>query len=737
VKSLAGWCFRHRRLVVVFWLVALVGTFAATRVTGTDFSTKFQLPNTQSAEALSLLQKDFPAASGSSDQIVMHATAGTLADPAVKAKAERMLAEVAKIPHVQGVVSPFEPEGAAQVSKDGTVAFATVLFDEQSQGLPKDDVKQVITTAQAAGDSTLQVALGGQDIEQSQSQGSSSSTGIGIILALVVLGIAFGALFAAFLPLITALVAIGVGYSLTGLLSHVFSIASFGTILGVLIGLGVGVDYALLIVTRHRSGVRAGKSLDAAAVNAVNTAGRAVFFAGITVCIALLGQFALGVSFLYGIAVSSALTVALTMLASLTLLPALLGFFGMKVFSRRQRAKMRATGPVDEEVTGFWMRWATMIERRPVLPAVAAFGVVVVLALPIFTLHLGLDDAGSDPTSTTTHKAYDLLAKGFGPGFSGPLQLVAQLPSPSDVTSFKTLTQGLSTQPGVVSVSPPVLNPAKTVAIANLYPTTSPQSVQTTALLNHLRDDVIPKAQAGTGLTVLVGGATAIQTDFDHILSSKLPLFIGVVVLLGFLLLMAVFRSLLIPLTASVMNLLSVAAALGLMNVIFEWGWGSSLFGIPATAPVEVFVPVLMISILFGLSMDYEVFLVSRMHEEWAKTRNNRLAVTIGQAATGRVITAAAAIMILVFASFALGPSVIIKQFGLGLAAAIIIDAFIVRTLLVPSLMHLFGNANWWLPGWLDRIIPQLNVEGAETDAVEPVQVTAADPSRQGEQIRG
>jgi putative drug exporter of the RND superfamily len=730
VKGLAGWCFRHRRVVLVLWLVALVGTFAATRVAGTDFSTKFQLPDTQSARALSLLQKDFPAASGSSDQIVMHATSGTLHDPAVKAKAQQMLAEVAKIPHVAAVTSPFDPAGAAQISKDGTVAFATVLFDEQSQALPPADVKQVITTAQAAGDSTLQVALGGQDIEQVQSQSSSSSTAIGIILALIVLGLAFGALFSAFLPLITALVAIGVGYSLTGLLSHVFSIASFATILGVLIGLGVGVDYALLIVTRHRSGVKAGRTIEDAAVHAVNTAGRAVFFAGITVCIALLGQFALGVSFLYGIAVSAALTVALTMLASLTLLPALLGFFGMKVFSRRQRAKMRVTGPVVEEVTGFWMRWAKMIERRPVFPAVAAFGVVLVMAAPILTLHLGLDDAGSDPSSTTTHQAYDLMAKGFGPGFSGPLQLVAELPSPADAAKFETLTQSLATQPGVVSVSPPVLNPAKTVAIANLYPTTSPQAVQTTSLLNHLRDDVIPKAQAGTGLTVLVGGATAIQTDFDHILSAKLPLFIGVVVLLGFLLLMAVFRSLLIPLTASVMNLLSVGAALGMMNVIFEWGWGRSLFAIPSTAPVEVFVPVLMVSILFGLSMDYEVFLVSRMHEEWVRTHDNRQAVTLGQAATGRVITAAAAIMILVFASFALGPSVIIKQFGLGLAGAIIIDAFIVRTFLVPSLMHLFGDANWWLPRWLDRIIPQLNVEGADSDpapgaALRPVGATA------------
>jgi RND superfamily putative drug exporter len=704
-------------LVLAIWLVALVGSFLASRSLGDNFSTKFQLPHTQSSEALNLLRADFPAASGSSDQIVVRATAGTVRDSAVRTKVEQLLAAVASMPHVEAIQSPFGPGSAGQVSRDGSIAFATVNFDEESQNLPKDAVKQVIKVTEAARSSTLQVELGGQDIEQVQSQGTSSSTGTGILLALIVLGVAFGALFAAFLPLITALVAIGVGYSLTGLLSHVFSIASFATLLGVLIGLGVGIDYALLIVTRHREKIRAGVSVEAAAVSAVNTAGRAVFFAGLTVCIALLGQFALGVSFLYGIAVSAAFTVGLTMLASLTLLPALLGFFGLKVFSRRQRARLNASGPTSEESTGFWTRWASFIERRPKLPAMIAVAIVVIIGLPILTLRLGLDDAGSDPSSSTTHGAYQLLADGFGPGFSGPFELVAKLPSPSDASKFASITTALASQPGVVSVESPVLNPSKTLAIAELYPSTSPQAKQTTSLLHRLRSTVIPRIQAGTGLTILVGGSTAIQTDFNHILSAKLPLFVGVVVLLGFLLLMAVFRSLVIPLIASVMNLLSVGAALGVMNVVFEWGWGHSLFAIPAKAPVEVFVPVLMVSILFGLSMDYEVFLVSRMHEERSNGRDNREAVTLGQATTGRVITAAAAIMILVFASFALGPNVVIKQFGLGLAGAILIDAFIVRTVLVPALMHVLGEANWWLPRWLDRIIPQLNVEGADPAA--------------------
>jgi putative drug exporter of the RND superfamily len=727
MKGLARWCFKHRKVVLLVWLLALVGFFDASRLAGTSFSTKFSLPNTPSATALNLLQKDFPAASGSSDQIVLHATSGTVRDAPVEARAQRMLAAVATLPHVRSVVSPFSTQGSGQISKDGTVAFATVNFNEQSQNLSKAAVQRVITSAQAAGDQRLAVAVGGPDVENAERQSPSRSTGLGVVFALIVLGLAFGALFAAVLPLITALIAIGVGYSITGLLTHVFSISSFATILGILIGLGVGVDYALLIVTRHRAGLRGGRSVEESAVNSLNTAGRAVLFAGITVCIALLGQFALGVSFLYGVAVSAAITVALTMLASLTLLPALLGFLGPKVLSRRQRARLRVTGPVAEEVAGFWYRWAKGIERRPVLPAVLALAAVVVIALPIFSLRLGLDDAGSDPAGTTSHQAYELLAEGFGPGFNGPLELVAELPHPADEARFVSLVHALARQPGVVAVTPSIVSPNRTVAIAQVYPSTSPQSVKTSALVARLRNRVIPAAEVGTGLRVYVGGFTAGQVDFAHVLSSKLFLFVGVVIVLGFLLLMALFRSLLIPLIASVMNLLSVGAALGIMNAIFEWGWGRSLFAISTIAPVEVFVPVIMISILFGLSMDYEVFLVSRMHEEWLLKRDNNLAVTLGQAETGRVITAAAAIMILVFVSFVFGDDIVIKQFGIGLAGAIIIDAFIVRTALVPSLMHLFGKANWWLPAWLDRIVPQLHVEAADLLASPAAERVPAD----------
>jgi RND superfamily putative drug exporter len=709
---LARWCFRHRRTVLAGWLLLLVATVSIGRLAGTNFSTRFSLPHTQSAEAVALLQKEFPAVSGSSDQIVI--SAASVTDPKVEAQVARMLAEVATLPAVRGVVSPYSTRGADQISKDGQVAFATVSFDGQPGTIPKEDVLRVMRTAETARSAGVTIELGGQDIENAQAPSTGPSTGFGILAALIVMLIAFGALTAATLPIITALFAIAVGFELTGLLSHAMAIANFATILGVLIGLGVGVDYALFIVTRHRAALKAGADLETAAVNAINTSGRAVFFAGLTVCIALMGQFVLGLPFLYGLAVSSSITVLLTMLAALTLLPALLGFFGSRVLSRRQRRHLQENGPVEEHASGVWFRWARFIEARPKLPAVVALVTVVVVALPVLTLRLGLDDAGSDPPGSTTLLAYNLMAKGFGPGFAGPFELVAELPSASAVSTFQTITRELAGQPGVAAVGQPVLSPSGQVAVAQLYPTTSSQSVQTSDLLSRLRDRVLPQATAGTGVTVLVGGTTALQSDFAHSLASKLLLFIGVVVLLGFILLMAVFRSLLIPLIASVMNLLSVGAALGIMNAVFEWGYGDSLFRIAAKAPVQVFLPVMLVSILFGLSMDYEVFLVSRMREEWVHRRQSGDAVTVGQAATGRVITAAASIMILVFASFALGDNVVIKQFGIGLAGAILIDAFIIRTVLVPSLMHLFGDANWWLPGWLDRIIPHLNVEGVE-----------------------
>jgi putative drug exporter of the RND superfamily len=710
MASLARWCFRHRRLVFAGWILALALFTFVSQAIGISYSTNYTLPNSPSTRALAILQHDFPAASGDTDQIVIEAKTGSVTSAPVRSKVEAMLANVRKIPGVTSVVSPYSPYGAGQVSRDGKIAFANVNF--ASQNPPSSAGTAAINIAQAIQSPSLKVELNGQAIENAEPQNSSNSTVIGIILALIVLGLAFGALFAAITPILTALIAITIGYDLSGLLSHVLTIVSFAPILGVLIGLGVGVDYALFIVTRHRSGVRAGHNVEESVVNAVNTAGRAVFFAGLTVAIALLGQFALGESFLDGVAVAATVTVLLTMLASLTLLPALLGFIGLKVLSRRERRRISESGPQAETITsGWWYRWSRSIERQTVLRAVVSLLVMVVIALPVFTLRLGLDDAGTDPASSTTRQAYDLLAQGFGPGFNGPFELVAVLHGPADKAAFSRVVEAASRQPGIVTAASVQVSPAGTAAVALLYPSTGPQAAPTAKLLGQLRNQVVPAAEAGSGLNVLIGGGTATQVDFSKALASKLPAFIAVVVILAFLLLMLVFRSLLIPLMASVMNLLSVGAALGVMNAVFGWGWGSSILGLSGAAPVQVFLPVIMFSVLFGLSMDYEVFLVSRIHEQWVLTGDNRVAVTNGQAVTGRVITAAASIMILVFLSFALNGLITLQQFGIGLASAIIVDAFVVRTVLVPALMHLFGRANWWLPGWLDRQLPYLAID--------------------------
>ncbi|HTW09487.1 MAG TPA: MMPL family transporter, partial [Acidimicrobiales bacterium] len=608
MASTARWCFRRRWLVLAGWLLTLVLFTALSQAVGITYATTFNIPNSPSTRAQSMLQHDFPAASGDSDQIVLEAKTAPVTSPPVRSAVEAMLAKVGRLPRVVSVTSPYGPHGARQVSRDGKVAFATVNFDAQAQDLPSGAVEAVVRTAQAAEGPDLKVALTGQAIEDSEPSSSSNSTALGVVLALIVLGLAFGALFAALTPMVTALVAIGTGYDMTSLLSHVMSVVSFAPVLGILIGLGVGVDYALFIVTRHRAGLRAGRSTEEAAVNAANTSGRAVFFAGLTVSVALLGQFAIGESFLDGAAVAATITVLLTMLVSLTLLPALLGFLGPKVLSRRQRRRMSEAGPRAEAVTsGFWYRWSRSVERQSALRAVAGLLVVVVVALPVLSLRLGIDDAGTDPASSTTHQAYDMLAEGFGPGFNGPFELVSRLEGGAGEAAFSRVVEAVSHQRGVVAATAPQLSPGGTAAVALVYPSTAPQAPQTAKLLDRLRRQVVPTAEATSGLDVLIGGVTATQVDFSAALTHKLPLFIAVVVVLAFLLLMVVFRSLVVPVMASVMNLLSVGAALGVMNAAFSWGWGSSFLGGWGTAPVEVFLPVLVFSVLFGLSMDYEV----------------------------------------------------------------------------------------------------------------------------------
>jgi RND superfamily putative drug exporter len=709
MRNIARWCFQHRRIVLVAWVVALVGVTVIGNSVGTGYSNNFALKGTESADAVALLQRAAPAASGSSDQIVVAAHTGKVTDPRVRASVESMLAKVKRLPHVGTVISPYGNNAGRQVSRDGTVAFATVTFDKEANALPVNDIKRVVSVAKSAGTPTLQVELGGDAIEQANPQGIGG-LGIGIAAAAVVLILVFGSLPAAALPLITALFALGTGVAAMGLFSHVVAMPDFSSQLALLIGLGVGVDYALFIVTRYRQARMRGRSGEDAVIQAIDTSGRAVFFAGITVCIALLGMIALGVSILSGIGIAASVVVGFTVLAALTLLPALLGVFGTRTLTRRARRALAAGELTTTDESPAWARWAGVLQRRPVLLAALAAAAMLVISIPVLSLRLGSTDQGSDPASTTTRKAYDLLAKGFGPGFNGPLQLVAKVDKPGQLAQFDKVVSAAGKTPDVVTTSPAQVVGGG-VATAQVVPKGSPQDASTTDLLNTLRDHVIPAAAHGR-VDVLVSGQTAIFADFAGVLSSKLPLFIGVVVGLSFLLLMAVFRSLVIPLMAATMNLLSVGAAFGVVTAVFQWGWLAGLIGVSRTGPIDAFLPVIVFAILFGLSMDYEVFLVQRIYEAWQQRKDNTAAVVHGLAATGRTITAAAAIMVLVFGAFVLGGDHVIKLFGVGLAAAILLDALIVRSILVPALMIAVGKRIWALPGALDRLLPHLNVEG-------------------------
>ncbi len=616
------------------------------------------------------------------------------------------------------MVSPYSARGAAQVSRNGQIAYATIVFDAPESSLPVPDVTRVAHLTEAAQAPGVQVDIGGPAVENALRPSVGISAAVGVLAAAVVLFIAFGSLLAMLLPLAIAIAALVSGLMTTGLISHAVTIPSAGPTLGILIGLGVGIDYALFIVTRHRNNLKAGMSPRDAAVRALNTSGRAVLFAGTTVCIALLGMLVLRIGYISGLGIAAAITVLFTVAAATTLLPALLGFLGTRVLSRKERRRLAATGPAPDGTSGAWARLAAFVQRRPAPLAIAAAAVMLLLAIPVLSLRLGSSDAANDPASTTTHKAYELLAEGFGPGFNGPLQLVGTTGSPASTAAFTRLAGTLRTEPGIAAVSAPV--PGNGASLISVTPTTSPEAKATSTLIAALRDSVIPAAEHGTSLRVYVGGVTAVNGDFASVIAPKLLIFIGVILVLGFLLLLLAFRSLLIPAVAAGMNLLAAAASFGVLVAVFQYGWGLRLLNLGQPGPVESFLPVLMLAVLFGLSMDYEVFLVSRIREEWAATGDNHQAVRTGQATTGRVIIAAATIMILVFSAFILSGQQVIGEIGIGLAAAVLLDAFLLRTLLVPALMHLSGRANWWLPGWLDRTLPHLSIEPATGPPAQP-----------------
>ena len=579
VLTLARWSVAHRRLVVALWVLVLASALGISRGVGSRYANDFHLPHTGSQQARDLLRSGFPAQAGDRDQIVFHARTGTLADAALRRQVNGLLARVRALPHVDSVTSPYASRPPA-VSRDGTIGFATVVLDRAANRLANGTTRRLVSVAESGRSPTLQIELGGPAIEQAQRTAIGSSMIVGLAAAVVVLLLSFGSLLAMGLPIVTALFGLGTGFGLVVLASRLLTMPDFSGELALMIGLGVGVDYALFVVTRYREAYRAhGGDVEAAVAVAVDTAGRAVIFAGATVVISLLGMCVLGIGFLYGLAVASSITVLLVLVASLTLLPALLGIAGHRI-GRPGRLSRRLGG--SQPGRGFWEWWTRGIQRRPWTATAAAAALMLALASPVLGLRLGNTDAGNDPSSQTTRRAYDLLARGFGEGFNGPLLLVAALPRAGDAAPLERLAAALRGTPGVAAVTPARLSPGGQVGTISAYPATSPQSAPTEALVSRLRGDVIPPLEEATGATVYVGGFTAAQIDFAHVIGSKLWLFVAAVVLVSALLLLVVFRSLLIPLQAAAMNLLSIGASLGVVVAFFQWGWLGERSGSPA-----------------------------------------------------------------------------------------------------------------------------------------------------------
>jgi RND superfamily putative drug exporter len=731
MRSLARWCVRHRLAVLGIWLMVLVGTFFGQSALGSHYATGTTLTGTPSAAAASLLQRAVPGQSGDTEQIVFQTKTGTISAPAVQKQIQTMLGRVSHLRYVSSVTSPYSPPGAQQVSASKRVAFAMVNFTKDANTIPAAEATQLVRLARAPNSPALQVDVVGA-IAASTNPASSSSTLIGVVAALIILLLFFGSVLPALLPLLSTAIALVSGLAVVGMLSNAVSMASFTSQLCTLIGLGVGIDYSLFILTRARNGLRRGLSVEEAVTTAAATAGRAVLFAGMTVCIALLGILTVGVSTLSGAAIGASIAVAFPVAGALTLLPALIGLLGKRTLTRRQRAALARGETGFTEASRRWTGWASQVQRHRIILGVGALGIMLALGAPFLSMRQGSADYSVDPTSTTTttYRGYEMLVHGFGPGFSGPLQLVAPLTSPADRATFGAVVTAASRTPGVVTTVGPDYFPAgpghPAVALAEVYPAGSPQAVSTSNLITDLRNHVIPAASRGQHLQVLVGGQTALGSDLASQLSSKLPLFVGMVVALSFILLMLVFRSLAIPATAAIMNLLSAAAAFGVITAVFQWGWLKNLVGVTNTGPVNPFIPILMFAVLFGLTTDYQVFLVSRIQEEWLKRRENSAAVRIGQATSGRIISAAAAIMTVVFFAFTFTTDRTIKMIGLGMAAAVLTDALLVRTVLVPAVMHMLGRTNWRLPPVLGRLLPRLNLEdsgepasGASDDALE------------------
>jgi putative drug exporter of the RND superfamily len=714
LRRLARVAHRRRRRVILGWLAAFALLIGLSAAFAGAFAADYSAPGSDSKQAQDLLAQRFPVQAGDTVDVVLRSDAG-VTDPAVRSDVTALLHQLSGMPHVAAAEDPYTTPG--DISPDGKTLVSHLKLDVANPvDMPTADSKKLLEAAQAAERPGLDVALGGKAIQAAE-QGAVGSEGIGIAVAAIILLLTFGTVVMAGLPILVAVAGLAVSSTLIGLVAAVVDVPDWSTSLAAMIGIGIGIDYMLLMVTRFKEWREAGLDPEAATVATLDTAGRSVLVAGSTVVVSMLGLFAMGLSFMRGAALVTIMAVLVVMAAAMTLFPALLGYVGrwvdrLRIPLRRHR-QMQTTAGGHVVPSAGWTRWSRLTSRHRVIASLAGVGVLLVLAAPFLGVRFGSPDAGNDPAGRSTRQAYDMLAEGFGAGANGPLAIVTDLRHGADKGLVNRLTGELRSTPGVAAVASPQLNPAGDTALLTVIPVTGPQDTATEDLVHTLRGDVIPAATGGAAGEVHVGGATANTIDSTANITERIPLLIAGVVTLSMLLLLLAFRSIVIPVTAAIMNLLSVGAAYGVVALVLQGGWAGQLIGIDTATPMPAFLPVLMFAVLFGLSMDYEVFLVSRMRESWLRTNGHAArAVVDGLAGTGRVITAAAAIMVAVFAAFVPSPEVTLKVIGVGMAAAIAIDATVVRMLLVPAVMHLLGRANWWLPRSVDRRLPQLRIEG-------------------------
>ena len=730
LESLGGFSARRHWIVIVAWVIILGGLLLANRQFGGTYVNNYNVPGTQSDDGLNRLNSTFSSQGGYSGQIVFHVTKGTVTADA--AAVNQATANIGNLPDVIKASSPFGSPPGGGVSKDGTIAYSNVSWSINPFSLDTSYLRRLDNAVGPARNAGLQVEYGGGAGEIGQKTSDTTSELIGLGCALLLLLLMFGSLVAAAIPLVSAIFSVGSGLSLLGLLASVLTFPTTAPTIATLLGLGVAIDYGLFLVARHREQLDSGMDVAASVRHAEGTSGAAIVVAGSTVVVSILGLYISDVAFVGALGLAAAITVAITMLAALTLVPAFLGVARENIRalsarwtahkageSAREQAQRTAAATEEQHEQSGFARWGRRVSAHPWPWAALSVAVLLVLAIPFFSITLAQPDNGTNPTSDSNRRAFDLMTQGFGIGSNGPLAIVVVLPKQSasaDNTLLTSMQKAVASTKGVASVGPVAINSASTTAVFSAIPTTRPQAAATSDLVNTLRNDVLPKQKA----TTFVTGTTAGQLDFTTRITSRLVWLILAVIAIAFVLLTTAFRSVVIATKAAILNLLSIGAAYGVIVAVFEWGWLKTVIGLHTTLPIPAYVPMLVFAIVFGLSMDYEVFLMSRIHEAWVSTGDAHRAVAIGIGSTARVITTAAAIMVVVFTSFVLNPDPVVKMLAIGMAFAVLIDASLVRMILVPAVMTLLGRHAWWMPRWLEPVVPHLQLEGS-TAAAGPV----------------